>query len=229
MTAMTKPTASQVWRRIVDEAGDDEIAAILSLSQEEVDAELAGAGFDVQTERAKADQFLEDLVSGALEEMMGLGTAAPAPRAQPTSGIVAIAQPQQAPVLARPRRRPRTSMVLLFAAIAAAAAGGATYVTLHHGAPSPSPPAPEPHPEPSPSPSFVPPQPDLVAAADWRNKAIGACDARKWEECLADLDIARAIDPDGDDTPAVKATRDRAIQGIVGKPPKPTPDKPPVP
>jgi len=50
---------------------------------------------------------------------------------------------------------------------------------------------------------------------------------RRSGKCLANLDIARAIDPDGDNTPAVRATRDRAINGLVGKPPKP--DKPPVP
>jgi hypothetical protein len=227
---MTRPTARQVWRQLVDEAGEDEIAAILSLTQEQVDAELAGLpGFDAKKEQGAADRFLEDLASGALEASMGLGAAAPtATEEPPTSAVVAIAQPQQPPVLARPpRRRPRTGMVLLFAAIAAAAAGGALYVTLRHGAPSPAPPSPEPPPEPSPSPSFVPPPPDLMAAADWRRKAIGACDAQEWKECLADLDIARAIDPDGDDAPLVKSTRAKAIKGILGKPP--VPDKPPVP
>ncbi|HTQ46888.1 MAG TPA: hypothetical protein VMI75_29240 [Polyangiaceae bacterium] len=235
---MTKPTARQVWRQLVDEAGDDELAAILSLTQEQVDAELAGIpGFDAKTEQAAAEHVdpalrasaetrarrwlsvLEDLASGALE-----GSTA-VPQKPPTSAVVAIAQPQAASVLTQRRRRPRTAMVLLFAAIAAAAAGAA-YVTLRPGEPSPRPPSPQPSPEPSPAPSFDP-QPDLVAAADWRKKAIGACDTQKWEECLADLDIARAIDPDGDETPLVKATRDRAIKGILAKPPKP--DKPPVP
>ncbi len=177
---MTKPTARQVWRQLVDEAGEDEIAAILSLTQEQVDAELAGvAGFDARKEQAAADAFLDDLASGALEAGMGL-TAAPAhvPEEPPSSGVVAVAQPPEQP------------------------------------------------PEPSPAPSFNP-KPDLVAAADWRRKATAACDAKKWEECLANLDIARAIDPDGDETPAVKATRAKAIKGVLDKPP--TPDKPPVP
>ncbi|HEX8795118.1 MAG TPA: hypothetical protein VF765_29425 [Polyangiaceae bacterium] len=219
---MTKPTAREVWRQLVDEAGEDEIAAILSLTQDQVDAELAGVpGFDAKKEQAAADRFLEDLASGALEESMGLGSLE-----QPASAVVAIAQPQPRAVPER-RRRPRTTMVLLFAAIAAAAAAGAAYVTLRDREPAPAPPSPQPSPEPSPSPSFAPPQRDLAAAADWRNKAIGACDAQKWEECLADLDIARSIDPDGDDTALVKSTRDRAIKGVLAKPPKP--DKPPVP
>ena len=51
-----------------------------------------------------------------------------------------------------------------------------------------------------------------------------ACDAKQWPECLADLDEARAIDPDGDDAPLVKQTRQRAIDGIPkdDKPPKPS-------
>jgi hypothetical protein len=224
---MTKPTAREVWRRLVDEAGEAEMEPILSLTQEQVDAELAGlGGFDAKKEQAAADKFLEDLASGAFEASMGLGVApAAAPEEPPASAVVAIARPQRAPAFTQPRWRPRTALVLLFAAIAGAA-GTAAYVTLRHREPSPAPPSPQPPPEPSPAPSFEP-KPDLVAAGDWRNKAIGACDAQRWEECLADLDIARAIDPDGDDAPLVKATRDRAIRGILGKPPKP--DKPPVP
>jgi len=210
---MTRPTATQVWRRLVDEAGEDEIAAVLSLSQEQVDAELAGAGFDLQTERERADTFLEDLLSGALDE---------SPSAVPTSAVVAIARPQHRPEPWH-RRRPRTALVLLVAATAAAA-GGATFVAMRQEpAPAPSsPPPPAPVPVPSPTASVVP---DLVAAADWRSKAVAACEAKDFETCLADLDIARALDPDGDDAPLVGRTRDRAIKGVLDKrplkPPKP--------
>jgi len=53
---------------------------------------------------------------------------------------------------------------------------------------------------------------------------LPACDAKQWPECLADLDEARAIDPDGDDAPLVKQTRQRAIDGIPkdDRPPKPS-------
>jgi hypothetical protein len=223
---MTKPTAAQVWRRLVDEAGEDQIAAVLSLTQEQVDAELAGAGFDLGTERAKADQFLEDLVSGALDESLGFHSEAPESERAPTSAVVAIAQPQHRPEPPH-RRRPRTTLVLLLAATAAAAAG-ATYVAMHQeptpAPPSPLPSAPLPEPAPSPTASVVP---DLVAAADWRSKAIAACDSKDFETCLADLDIARALDPDGDDTPLVRRTRDRAIKGVLDK--APTSPKPPKP
>lgn len=134
---MTRPTAAQVWRRLVDEAGEDEIEAVLSLSQEQVDAELAGAGFDLGAERAKADAFLEDLVSGQ----------APSPTVSAT--------------------------------------------------------------------------PDLVAAADWRRKAVAACDAKDFGTCVADLDIARRLDPAGEDTPLVRRTRDCATKGMLDEPLKP--------
>jgi hypothetical protein len=93
-----------------------------------------------------------------------------------------------------------------------------------HQEPAPAPPLPLPPahaPAPSPTASVVP---DLVAAADWRSNAVAACDAKDFETCLADLDIARALDPDGDDTPLVRRTRDRAIKGVLDtplKPPKP--------
>jgi hypothetical protein len=47
---------------------------------------------------------------------------------------------------------------------------------------------------------------------------VVACDAQQWSVCLARLDEARAVDPEGDEKPAVKATRDRAIRGIREKP-----------
>lgn len=219
---MTRPTATQVWRRLVEEAGEDQIAAVLGMSQEQVDAELAGAGFDLGAERAKADGFLEDFLSGALDESLGFPTEGRAAERAPTSAVVAIARPQHRPEPGH-RRRPRTALVLLIAATAAAAAG-ATYVAMHHEpapAPSSAPPH-EPAPAPSPTASAVP---DLVAAATWRDKAVAACDAKDFETCLADLDIARALDPDGDDSPLVRRTRDRAIKGVLHK----TPLKPPKP
>lgn len=215
---MTKPTAAQVWRRLVDEAGEDQIAAVLSMSQEQVDAELAGAGFEIQNERAKADQFLEDLVSGALDESLGFRSETPDPERARTSAVVAIARPQHKPEPWH-RRRPRTALVLLIAATAAAAAG-ATYVAMHQER-APEPPLPSlPPPAPAPSPTASA-APDLVAAADWRSKAVAACDAKDFKTCLADLDIARALDPDGDDTPLVRRTRERAIKGVLDKPPTP--------
>jgi hypothetical protein len=39
--------------------------------------------------------------------------------------------------------------------------------------------------------------------------------AKQWSACLADLDRARSADPGGDDAPAVKSLRDKAIAEIL--------------
>jgi hypothetical protein len=91
------------------------------------------------------------------------------------------------------------------AAAGAIAGGGFVYSTI--GANVVSKPAP-------PGPSAA----DIAAATDLRREATAACDASKWGECLADLDQARGLDPDGDDATPIKAMRDRAIRNIRGKP-----------
>ena len=197
---MNKPTAAQVWRQIVDEAGEDEIDAVLSLSQDQVDAELAGAGFDVKAEKAKAERFLEDLVSGALDESLGFDAPPAAAAPAPASATVTVARSPELPAPWH-RRRPRTALALLTAATAAAAASG-TYVVTRQEPVAHPPPALE---------------SDRVAASEWRGKAFAACDAKDFEACLADLAIARALDPAGDEPPLVQRTRDRAIKGVLDR------------
>ncbi|HEY3815516.1 MAG TPA: hypothetical protein VGL81_00010 [Polyangiaceae bacterium] len=51
-----------------------------------------------------------------------------------------------------------------------------------------------------------------------RRLAGADCDAERWDDCLAHLDEARALDPAGDEAPAVKQLRDAAIPGILKKP-----------
>ena len=66
-----KPTATQVWRQLVDEAGEEQIAAVVGMTDEQVEAELVAEGADLEQERVNADRFLEDLASGALEARIG--------------------------------------------------------------------------------------------------------------------------------------------------------------
>jgi hypothetical protein len=217
---MSRPTARQVWQQLLDEAGEDAIQSVLAMTPEQVEAELEGLGVDLAAERAKADRFLEDLASGALDEAATAGTAPGGRDAR--SATVAVAQPAaQAPV-GRRRRRGAT-LAIVAATTTAAAAAGVLLSTAHH-APGPSPagtaPAPAPVPAPAPSSSEAPDAPappDDVAAAEWRKKALAACAAKKWSECLDDLDRARALDPAGDDAPAIKAARKKAIDAIVAK------------
>jgi hypothetical protein len=211
---MSKRSHREVWRQLVDEAGEEEIERAASVSVEQAEKELAAAGFDVAAERAAAEAFLDQLARGPVaedERDTASGTHARAPM-----GPVQAVEQQPAPL----RRRPRPIVMWLAAAAVAVGGGAALYAALHES-PSPAPPAPSPPTPSAPAPP-APAVPDLVAATDLRTQAIAACDAKQWRECLTDLDKARAIDPDGDAAPLVETTRQRAIDGILkDKPPKP--------
>jgi hypothetical protein len=56
---------ADLWKELVDEAGEDEIDRAASVSVEQAEAELRAAGFDVEAERAKARAFLDELEGGA--------------------------------------------------------------------------------------------------------------------------------------------------------------------
>jgi hypothetical protein len=198
---MSKRKHADLWKKLVDEAGEDEIDRAASVSVEQAEADLKAAGFDVAAERAKANAFLDALENGA-------------PRSAP--GVA----PQVTPIAARAadekrRARPRPPVAWLAAAATlGGVAGGALVAALQPPAlvATRSPPAS------STSAPVVPSVADLVAAADLRGQATAACDAKQWSVCLADLDMARAADPGGDDAPAVKSLRDRAIAEILQKP-----------
>ena len=64
MTTPKKPTRrtpAEMWELLVQEAGEEEIAAIEALSDQEVEAYLRANGFDVDAEKAKAEAFLDAL------------------------------------------------------------------------------------------------------------------------------------------------------------------------
>jgi hypothetical protein len=207
---MSKRTPKEVWQKLVDEAGEEEIERAASVSVEQAEKELAAAGFDVAAERATANAFLEALERGELPAPATATATATAPATAPATATepeAAFAVPQD-PVVLPDRRRP---VVFWLAAAATVTVGGGLLYAALRPPPAPPPPSPEPPPSvPAPVDSVVP---DLVAAADLRLKATVACDAKRWDDCLAYLDRARALDPAGDDAPAVKATRDRALRG----------------
>jgi hypothetical protein len=58
---VANPSAREVWRKLVAEAGEDEIELAASLPIEDVERELAAYGFDVAAERAKGEAFLAEL------------------------------------------------------------------------------------------------------------------------------------------------------------------------
>lgn len=109
MTARTTP--DQLWRHLVDEAGEEEIERAASMSVAEAEAYLTKVGFDVKAERARAEAFLTSL--GGADE------ASTKPAASPT-----------------PARRPRAAAVWVAAAAAAAVVGAGTYVATRESPPA---------------------------------------------------------------------------------------------
>ncbi len=55
---------AEVWRQLVEEAGEEEIDRAARVSVAKAERELAEAGFDVDAERAKADGLLDWLDGG---------------------------------------------------------------------------------------------------------------------------------------------------------------------
>ena len=189
---MSERKNADLWRELVDEAGEDGIDRAVKLSAAQAEAELKAAGFDVAAERAKTDAFLETLGTG--------------------SGASRSEEAAQRPAAAARRKRRSSAVPWLAAAATFGVAGGVLYATLHH--PSPEPVAQQHFPAP-----IAPSVDDLVVAADLRRKAAAACGAKQWSVCLAELDEARAVDPDGDTT--VTRLRDKAIAGILEPPEAP--------
>jgi hypothetical protein len=186
---------ADLWRELVDEAGEAEIDRAASVSVAEAEAELKAAGFDIAAERAKANAFV-DAPRGEAASVTPKEATPPDPKAAPPD-----------PETTR-RKRPRPVVVWLAAAAAVAAAGGALYA-LDSGPDRVGTPPPPPTPtRRAPVPSADP----LAVATELRRKAAAACDAKQWSACLAALDEARAVDPEGDGAPAVKALREKAAK-----------------
>ena len=61
---MDKRTPQQIWQDLVDEAREAAIERAAAVSVEHAEKELAGTGFDVDAERARADAFLDELAGG---------------------------------------------------------------------------------------------------------------------------------------------------------------------
>jgi hypothetical protein len=58
---MPKPSPLEIWRQLVDEAGEDEIDRAASVTVAQAEKDLADAGFDVAAERARAAALLRTL------------------------------------------------------------------------------------------------------------------------------------------------------------------------
>jgi hypothetical protein len=203
----SKRTPEEILTAIEDSAFDEELERVTAMTPEQRRAELEGAGFDVEELHVEADAWAD--------RMNQKPDDAPSPEV-PVLAVAAVAQAAVRHAAERDRRRRPVPLVAWLAAAATATVvGGALYATLHRTpGPAIGPVPPEPT-TPAPLPSAVP---DLVAAVELRRLAAVACNAQQWSACLARLDEARAVDPDGDGATPVKTLRDRAIQELDRKP-----------
>jgi hypothetical protein len=157
------PVADEVWRRIVEEAGEDAVSSAASVSVSHAERDLTAAGFDVKAERAKAEAALVALThAGALakepprDASEATVDAREATRdASEATGVAREATAWvTAPIPAAKRARSSSKVVWLVAAIAAAAtAGGILYAIGHRSNPPEAPPQP---PRPTPTTSTAP-------------------------------------------------------------------------
>ena len=58
------PTADELWRRLVEEAGEALVEEAARVSVAQAERELAAAGFDVGAERRRAEALIAELRRG---------------------------------------------------------------------------------------------------------------------------------------------------------------------
>jgi hypothetical protein len=114
-------TPEDLWNKLVEEAGDDEIAAAASVTASQAEPDLRAAGFDVKAERDRASAVIADL----------MGETAPASdRAEPTAWVTGPASGE--------RRSPsnRRAVLIAVALAALATVGGILYALGRRSVPN---------------------------------------------------------------------------------------------
>ncbi len=206
---MAKRSVQEVWTKLVDEAGEDEIARAAEVSVAEAEAELRAAGFDIGKENAAANRLIAELMSRDSDrdfdpgapQTVSLEDAAARDRADVTAGAgrVSEAWSVETNTSIYP---PTPRSIWLMAAGFSVAIGGLAVVkrdaivaffrddTNHQDDKS------------------SPRQRETRAAAA-RTEAQAACARDAFDECEARLDEARGLDPAGEDKPEIASLRQR--------------------
>jgi hypothetical protein len=198
---MLKRSPEEIWRRLVEEAGEDEIERAASVSVAQAEKDLAAAGFDVAAEREKADALLRKLEQGsrvsgevAVSKVVRQG-AAPE---EPTERSAWVTGARAAP----PKPLDRRWVALIAAAVPLVVLGGG--VSLAIGLLSKD--------EDQPiqivldaAPSAAPSAASSASGRLIRERALKACDQKRWRECIDGLSSARELDPGGDADSHVQA------------------------
>jgi hypothetical protein len=200
---MPKRSAEDVWRQLVDEAGEDAIERAASVSVAQAEKELAKAGFDVAAERAKADALMRELEASV-------------------SGKVAIAVPAHEPPMAlvthvpKPQHKARQWSPALVATTTLVV-GAAIVILLTVILPRIR------HDEITADQTEASTSSPKERAVALRRHATDACRDHRWNDCRQALDDAQALDPAGEQTPEVRTLRNTIHESI---PPTPLPNPP---
>jgi len=174
---MTKRTAKETWDALEEAGLDAEIESVLAMTPEERERDLKEAGFDLDEVRARSDAFFEKL------------------QAMPTA---TAAETVPAPVPATPNVVPLTPRARRFRAAAFIGAGLALAASVALVVRLATPPPPV---------GAASPLTPAERAFVIRDEATEECRQEHWKECLDRLDMARALDPDGDAVPEVQELR----------------------
>jgi len=173
---------ADLWRELVDEAGEDAIDRAATVSVAQAEAELKAAGFDVAAERAKAGAFVEALGSGVSSS----ASRETAPRAAEATPGEALRPPGQGVATVVPIRR-RWPIAWLIAATFLGAFG--IWVLASRPEPPTSPPTPK------------------QEAEGERERAEESCGEKDWTACKHYLDEAATLDPGGESEARVQRMR----------------------
>jgi hypothetical protein len=195
----TKRSPEQIWKELEAQARDEEAAEELaSKSDAELGRELAGAGFDVNEEKAQAQAFRQKLERSVAERRAKLA----AQREKGEASRAAAAGDGKSGTLADERAhapRPLRRRMAAYLAAGATAAAAASALVAYR--------------VPGPVGGAMP------DAKTLRHQGLDACTAQKWQQCLEKLDLAREDDPQGDNAPEVQAARRAAEEALHPKTP----------
>jgi hypothetical protein len=185
---MPKRTPEEILRAIEKPSPEEETDRLLAMNEEELDAELAEAGFTPEQLVALEDKLLGPAAPAAPTE-----TKSPAKPKDPREKLAKVIP-----------LRPRATLLWARVAAAAAVLGPVGYLTLSEiGQEAVLLVA-----------SGQDGGPELYEAKALREKAGFALQAGEASRCLALLDEAKKLDPEGDKAEAVMWTRRTAIEKL---------------
>lgn len=184
-------TAEETWRALeaIEEDDSAEMERILALSPAALDRELAEAGVDPTAVDTLGDEC--------------------ARMAAPT-----VARP----AIAKKRRAPTRTLLLLAAVLALAVLavlarpGGEIARWLHPAVIGPD----------RADPNWLTLEQARARARALRGDAHEACARERWQACREDLDEAKRLDPAGDAANVVQQDRQAAADGLAHPPPSPS-------